>query len=41
MLKTINVAINKFPVTPSSLVDASGAVRSSIDIDLAALYHHY
>lgn len=41
MFKTINIAINKFPLTPASLTDASGPVKSSIDIDLAALYHHY
>ncbi|NEJ17719.1 hypothetical protein GR211_33265 [Rhizobium leguminosarum] len=41
MFKTINIAINKFPVTPPLLMDASGAVRSSLDINLAALYHHY
>ncbi|TBC25601.1 hypothetical protein ELH33_33030 (plasmid) [Rhizobium ruizarguesonis] len=41
MFKTINIAIDKFPETPSSLTDGSGAVRSSVDIDLAALYHHY
>ncbi len=41
MLKTINIAINKFPATPPSLMNATGGIRSSVDIDLAALYHHY
>ncbi len=41
MFKTINIAINKFPATPSSLTNAAGGVCSSVDIDLAALYHHY
>jgi hypothetical protein len=43
MIRTIELALNKFAGIPARLTNplAAGSPKSEIDVDLAKLYHHY
>lgn len=41
MQRTITFALNQFPQTPSTLIEADGSLKAEIPVELSQLYHHY
>lgn len=40
-MRTIELALNKFPVIPQTLFDATGNVLELVEVPLKELFHHY